>query len=156
MILSKTLKKNNIIIKAKSTNKWDLIEEMLDLAVKNNEVNKENRDLIRNTLFDREKSMTTGIGRGIAIPHCSTDAIEDIVLVLSLCENGVDFESADSIPVQIAAFLLVPKSKLKQHIKTLANIAKLLNNDELRENLLQSKKAETVLKTIKNYEKALD
>ena len=156
MILSKTLKKNNIILKSKSTNRWDLIEEMLDLAVKNKDVTSENRDIIKNALFEREKSMTTGIGRGIAIPHCNTDAIDDIVVVLALCENGIDFETADSIPVEIAVFLLVPKNKLKQHIKTLANIARLLNNDELREKLLQNKKADSIIKTIKNYEKASD
>ncbi len=87
MILSKSLKKNNIIIKAESTNRWDLIEEMLDLAIKNNDVKKENRDTLKNALFDREKSMSTGIGRGVAIPHCTTDAVEDIVIVLALCEK---------------------------------------------------------------------
>jgi mannitol/fructose-specific phosphotransferase system IIA component (Ntr-type) len=153
MILSKSLKKNNIIIKAESSNRWDLIEEMLDLAIINNDVKNEYRDVLKNALFDREKSMSTGIGRGVAIPHCTADVVEDIVVVLAFCANGIDFESIDSLPVQIAIFLLVPKNKLKQHIKTLANIAKLMNNDELREKLFTCKKPETVLKTIKNYEK---
>ncbi len=156
MILSKSLKKNNIIIKAESANRWDLIEEMLDLAIKNNDVKKEDRDNLKIALFEREKSMSTGIGRGVAIPHCTTEAVEDIVIVLAFCENGIDFESIDSLPVRIAIFLLVPKNKLKQHIKTLANIAKLMNNDELREKLFACKKPEIVLKTIKNYEKNAD
>jgi fructose-specific phosphotransferase system IIA component len=156
MILSKSLKKNSIIIKAESTNRWDLIEEMLDLTINNNDVRKEDRDILKNALFDREKSMSTGIGRGVAIPHCTTDVVEDLVIVLAFCENGIDFESIDSLPVQIAIFLLVPKNKLKQHIKTLANIAKLMNNDELRSKLLAGKKPDSVLKTIKNYEKNAD
>jgi fructose-specific phosphotransferase system IIA component len=156
MILSKSLKKNNIIIKAESANRWDLIEEMLDLAIKNNDVSEENRDILKKALFDREKSMSTGIGRGVAIPHCTTEAVEDIVIVMAFCENGIDFESIDSLPVQIAIFLLVPKNKFKQHIKTLANIAKLMNNDELRKKLFNIKKPELVLKTIKNYEKDTD
>jgi len=156
MILSKSLKKNNIIIKAESSNRWDLIEEMLDLAIKNNDVVKENRDILKKALFDREKSMSTGIGRGVAIPHCTTEAVDDIVIVMAFCENGIDFESIDSLPVQIAIFLLVPKNKFKQHIKTLANIAKLMNNDELRKKLINIKKPELVLKNIRNYEKDTD
>jgi len=156
MILSKNLKKNNIILKAKSTNRWDLIEEMLDLAIKNNYVKKEYRDALKNSIFDREKSMSTGIGRGVAIPHCTTDDVEDIVIVLAFCEKGIDFESIDSQPVQIAIFLLVPKSKLKHHIKTLANIAKMMNNEELRQKLIHLKKPEAVLKTIKDLENISD
>jgi fructose-specific phosphotransferase system IIA component len=156
MILSKSLKKNNILIKAESANRWDLIEEMLDLAIKNNDVKEDSRNILKQALFDREKSMSTGIGRGVAIPHCTTEAVEDIVIVLAFCENGIDFESIDSLPVQIAIFLLVPKDKFKQHIKTLANIAKLMNNDELRKKLFTIKKPELVLKTIRNYEKDTD
>lgn len=152
MILSKNLKKNNIILKAKATNRWDLIEEMLDLAIKNNYVKKEFRDVLKNAVFDREKSMSTGIGRGVAIPHCTTDVVEDIVIVLAFCEMGIDFEAIDNQPVQIVIFLLVPKSKLKHHIKTLANIAKMMNNEELREKLIHLKKPEAVLKAIKDFE----
>ncbi|MBN2401903.1 MAG: PTS sugar transporter subunit IIA [Spirochaetes bacterium] len=153
MILSKSLKKNNIIIKAQSANRWDLIEEMLDLAIKNNDVRNEDREILKNALFEREKSMSTGIGRGVAIPHCTTEAVEDIVIVLAFCGDGIDFESIDSLPVKIAIFILVPKNKLKQHIKTLANIARLMNKDELREKLFTVKKPEMILKIIKNFEK---
>jgi fructose-specific phosphotransferase system IIA component len=152
MILSKNLKKNNILIKAKSENRWDLIEEMLDLAIKNGFVKKDDRTSLKDALIDREKSMSTGIGRGIAIPHCTSEVIEDIVIILALCHPGIDFDSIDSQPVKIAIFLLVPKSKLKQHIKTLANIARIMNNDELREKIISTKKPESIIKIIKDFE----
>jgi fructose-specific phosphotransferase system IIA component len=156
MILSKNLKKNNIIIKARSENRWDLIEEMLDLAMKNGSVKRDDRTLLKNALFDREQSMSTGIGKGIAIPHCTTEAIEDLVIVLAISQLGIDFESIDSKPVQIAIFLLIPKSKLKQHIKTLANIARIMNNDELREKIIQTKKPESIIKILKDFESSSD
>ncbi len=152
MILSKNLKKNNIIIKAKSKTRWELIEEMLDLAIKNNDLNKDDREVLKNALFDRERSMSTGIGRGVAIPHCTTGVVEDIVIVMAFSESGIDFQSIDNEPVQIAIFLLVPKNKLKQHIKTLADIAKIMNSDDLRKKLLTLKKPETILKTINEFE----
>jgi mannitol/fructose-specific phosphotransferase system IIA component (Ntr-type) len=155
MILSTNLKKSSIIVKARSINKWDLIEEMLDLAIKNNDVKSDDREVLKVALFEREKSMSTGIGRGVAIPHCTTGLVEDIVIVLALCD-GIDFDSIDNQPVRISIFLLVPKNKLKQHIKTLADIAKIMNSDKLREKLLTLKKPETILKTIKDFEKQLN
>ena len=96
--------------------------------------------------------MSTGIGRGVAIPHCTTGAVEDIVIIVAICENGVDFQSIDNLPVKIAIFLLVPKNKLKQHIKTLANIAKIMNNDDLRKRILKLKRPDSILKAIKDFE----
>lgn len=152
MILSENLKKNNIIIKARAKNRWELIEEMLDLAIKNNEVKNENREELQKALFDREKSMSTGIGRGVAIPHCTTLLVEDIVMVIAICQKGIDFQSIDNQPVTIAIFLLVPKNKLKQHIKTLANIARIMNNEDLRNTILSLKTPEEIVDTIKEYE----
>ena len=154
MIFSTNLKKNSIIVKAKSKNQWDLIEEMLDHAIKNNYTKKEDREAIKNALFEREKSMSTGIGRGVAIPHCTTNSVDDIITVLAF-SNGVDFKSIDNQPVRIIILLLVPREKLKQHIKTLAEIAKIMNNDELREKLISLKTPDSILKTIKNFEKII-
>jgi len=154
MILSEYLKKRNIIIGSQSKTRWDLIQEMLDLAVKNKDVREEARELVKKALVEREKSMSTGIGKGVAIPHCTSAKVEDIIIVLALCENGIDFDAIDNLPVKIAILLLVPKNKLTQHIKTLANIARIMNNDVIRDELLEQKTADTVLKTIKKYESA--
>ena len=155
MVFSNNLNKNNIIIRSKAANRWDLIEEMLDLAVKNKQFKEEERESVKKALFDREKSMSTGIGKGVAIPHCTTGAVEEIVIILAICENEIDFASIDNKPVRVAIFLLVPKKKLKQHIKTLANIAKIMNNEELKEKLISLKTPDTLIKSIKEYEKSI-
>ena len=154
MILSENLKKNNIIIKSKSKNRWELIEEMVELAVKNKDLTAEDLDTIKNSLFEREKSMSTGIGNGVAIPHCTSDKINDIIVILSLHQKGIDFDSIDNLPVKIAILLLVPKNKFTQHIKTLANIAKMMSEDDLREKLLSLKTSEGIISTFKNYKKS--
>lgn len=155
MFISENLKKNNIIIKAKAKNRWDLIEEMLDLAIKNKEVKEEDKDILKKALIEREKSMSTGIGKGIALPHCTTPKIDHTIIILALCENGIDFDSIDNQPVKIAIFLLVPKTKLTQHIKILANIAKIISNDDIRDKLLSLKNQDSIIKVIKEYEKSL-
>ncbi|MCL2154882.1 MAG: PTS sugar transporter subunit IIA [Leptospirales bacterium] len=151
MNLLENLKKNNIIIKPSAKNRWEIIEEMTDLAAKNKDIPIEDAEILKKALIEREKSMSTGIGHGIAIPHCSTTKVKNIVAVMALIQKGLDFEAIDNEPVKIIILLIVPKDKFSQHIKTLANIAKMMGNAELREKLLEIKTVDTILKTLKQY-----
>jgi fructose-specific phosphotransferase system IIA component len=152
MDLSEHLNKNNILLKAKSTSRWDLIGEMVDLAVKNREIEPAEGDEVKKSLIEREKSMSTGIGNGVAIPHCTTQLVQEIVFILSIVPRGLDFDAIDNQPVKIVILLLVPKNKLTQHIKTLANIARLMSNESLRSKLLSLKTPDSIMKAIKDYE----
>jgi len=151
MVLTESLKKNNILLKPKSKNRWELIDEMIDLAVRNRDIMEEDRDSIIKALTEREKSMSTGIGNGVAIPHCTSSRVEDIVTMISICQKGLDFDAIDNQPVKIVVLLLVPRNKLTQHIRTLANIAKMMSDNLIREKLLGLKTQEGVLKLIKKY-----
>ena len=151
MSLLDSLKKNNILVKPLAKTRWDIIGEMIDLAVNNKDVQAEDSELIKSALIEREKSMSTGIGNGVAIPHCSTSKVSEIVTVMALSPKGINFDAIDNEPVKIIILLIVPKDKLTQHIKTLANIAKMMNNVELREKLLSMKTADSILKTLKDF-----
>ena len=152
MELTDNLKKNNILLKVKSSNRWELIGEMIDLAVKNRDIDQSESSEIKKALIEREKSMSTGIGNGVAIPHCATQKVQDIVFIMSLIPKGMDFDSIDNQPVTIVILLLVPSNKLTQHIKTLANIAKLMSNEDLRNRLITTKTPEAIIKTMKEFE----
>jgi fructose-specific phosphotransferase system IIA component len=151
MSLLENLKKNNILVKPNAKNRWEIIEEMVDLAVKNKEISHDDAETVKNALIEREKSMSTGIGNGVAIPHCSTSKVQNIITVMALTTKGLNFEAIDNEPVKIVILLIVPKDKLTQHIKTLANIAKMMSDASLRKNLLELKTSDSILKTLKNY-----
>jgi fructose-specific phosphotransferase system IIA component len=151
MSLLDSLKKNNILVKPAAKNRWDMIEEMVELAAKNKDIPAEDAEAIKNALIEREKSMSTGIGNGVAIPHCSTTKVSEITTVMALSPKGINFEAIDNEPVKIIILLIVPKDKLTQHIKTLANIAKMMSDVKLREEILSLKTADAILKTLKNY-----
>ncbi len=153
MILSKNLKKNNIIVNLKSKKKSRVIEELLKLAVNNKEILSENYEVIDNLLLEREKSMSTGIGNGVAIPHCTTDLVDEMVIIFGISNSGIDFDSIDGHPAKIIILLIVPNNKLTQHIKNLANIAKMMNNDELRNKIMTLKTPESILKEMKIFYK---
>lgn len=151
MSLLENLKKNNILVKTNAKNRWEIIEEMVELAVKNKEISHDDAETVKNALIEREKSMSTGIGNGVAIPHCSTSKVQNIITVMALTPKGLNFEAIDNEPVRIVILLIVPKDKLTQHIKTLANIAKMMSDASLRKILLELKTSDSILKTLKNY-----
>ena len=152
MVLTNYLTKKTVIVNPTVKDRWDLIETMLDVAIKNKGLKPEYRETIKKTLFEREKSMSTGIGKGVAIPHCSCPYVDDVVMIMALSKKGIHFDSIDNLPVHIAILLIVPKDKISQHIKTLANIAKLMSDDALRESLCNAKDAQDILKILKEYE----
>jgi mannitol/fructose-specific phosphotransferase system IIA component (Ntr-type) len=152
MVLTDYLNKKTILINPSVKDRWELIESMLDVAIKNKAVKSEYRETIKKTLFEREKSMSTGIGKGVAIPHCSCPYVDDVVMIMALSKKGINFDSIDNLPVHIAILLIVPKDKISQHIKTLANIAKLMSDDTLREALSGAKDAQDIIKILKEYE----
>ena len=151
MSFVENLKKNNIILKTSAKTRWELIDEIVDLAVRNHEISEDDRDIIRDALVEREKSMSTGIGNGVAIPHCTTTRIQNMTILMALSQKGIDFDAIDSNPVRIVICLLVPKSKLSQHIKTLASIAKMMGDRQIREKILSLKSADSIMKIIQNY-----
>jgi len=151
MSLLENLKKNNIIINPESKNKWDLINELVSAAVKYKYISGDDSEAVADALVDREKSMSTGIGNGVAIPHCTSENLNEIVTILAVTPEGIDFDAIDNEKVKIIVLLIVPKNKLSQHIKTLANIAKMLNDEKLREKILSLKTPESILKTLNNF-----
>jgi fructose-specific phosphotransferase system IIA component len=152
MVLTDYLNKKTILINPSVKDRWELIESMLDAAIKNKAIKSEYRETIKKTLFEREKSMSTGIGKGVAIPHCSCPYVDDVVMIMALSKKGINFDSIDNMPVHIIILLIVPKDKISQHIKTLANIAKLMSDDTLREALSNAKDAQDIIKILKEYE----
>jgi len=152
MVLTDYLNKKTILINPSVKDRWELIESMLDAAIKNKAIKSEYRETIKKTLFEREKSMSTGIGKGVAIPHCSCPYVDDVVMIMALSKKGINFDSIDNMPVHIIILLIVPKDKISQHIKTLANIAKLMSDDTLRDALSNAKDAQDIIKILKEYE----
>ncbi|NOU53066.1 PTS IIA-like nitrogen regulatory protein PtsN [Pseudoalteromonas sp. JBTF-M23] len=85
---------------------------------------------ILNALMTREKLGSTGIGKGIAIPHGRIEGISHVTAMLLVNKQGVPFDAIDNRPVDIFLALIVPDGDNEQHLKTLAAIAEKLNNKE--------------------------
>ena len=136
---------NNIIYDLKAKDKESVISILVEHGVRIGSITEAASAEIVTSLLNREKSMSTGIGSGVAIPHCSVSLVEELKVVIGLSKEGIAFDAIDKMPVHIFILLIVPKNKFQQQIKTLALIAKTLNLEEERNKMIYSNNYEDIL-----------
>jgi fructose-specific phosphotransferase system IIA component len=145
MSLASLLSAEQIIPEMKASERWAAIVELIDLLVSLGKMKAEDRESILASLKQREETMSTGIGFGIAIPHCSSDRINEVVAAFGRSSSGIDFDALDNAPVKFVVLFVVPKNQFQTHLRTLASIAKFLNDRSVRESLASAKSAEEIL-----------
>jgi len=101
-------------------------------------------DRVMEVVMAREQLGSTGIGHGVAIPHGRMPDLSVPVLALARHPEGVDFDSIDGKPVHIAVILLVPDSDDRQHLELLAQLARTLQQESIREEVMQADSREKI------------
>ena len=127
--------------------KRDAIEFLLDLLVDAGRV--DDRDAALSALLAREEETTTGVGKGIGIPHAKTDAVSRPSVAFARSEDGVDFGSMDGEPATLLFMILVPESGAEDHLSILSSLSRALMHDEVRGDLHAAGDAEDVRDTLK-------
>ena len=145
MSLANLLSAEQIIPEMKAKERWPAIVELIDLLTSLGKIKTEDRDSILASLKQREETMSTGIGFGIAIPHASSDLINEVVASFGRSTDGIEFDALDNAPVKFVVLFVVPKNQFQTHLRTLASIAKFLNDRGVRESLAQAQSAKEIL-----------
>lgn len=101
-------------------------------------------ETIRETLAEREQLGSTGVGKGVAIPHGKVAGIGAVTGLLARLETPVDFDSVDDQPVDLVFLLLAPDNATAAHLKALAKVSRLLRDDEVRAALRGAETAEAL------------
>jgi mannitol/fructose-specific phosphotransferase system IIA component (Ntr-type) len=99
------LSAEQIIPEMKATERWPAIVELIDLLVSLGKIKSQDRDDILASLKQREETMSTGIGFGIAIPHCSSDRLDEVVASFGRSTGGIEFDALDNAPVKFVVLL---------------------------------------------------
>lgn len=152
MNLGHILSIDQILPEMEAVERMEAIVELVDLLVAKGHVRAEDRDIVLNALKAREDTMSTGIGFGIAIPHASSDRVDRVVAAFGRSSKGIEFDALDNAPVRFIVLFVVPKDQFQTHLRTLAAIAKFLNDRHVRERLGTALSAEEIL-SIFNAEK---
>jgi fructose-specific phosphotransferase system IIA component len=135
MTLGNLLSAESILPEMKATDRYAAIAELVALLVQNGQVAEADRESVLSALRAREETMSTGIGFGIAIPHASSDRVTKVVAAFGRSSAGIEFEALDNAPVKFVVLFIVPKDQFQTHLRTLAAIAKFLNDRAIRERL---------------------
>lgn len=136
MRLIDLLSEDRVRVPLRATDRDGAIMELLDLLVQAGALPATGRDEAAAAVLKREASQTTGLGGGVAIPHGLCGQVDDVVAALGIHPQGVDFQAVDDAPVQLVILLVVPPNMFQAHIRTLAGIARLLNDGRLRREIV--------------------
>ena len=142
----------NILTEFKSENKDDVINELVDLLKGDERVI--DLEEIRKCVFEREEKMSTGVGKGFAIPHGKTNSVSDIVAAFGKSETPIEYNSLDGEPVHLVFLMIGKETLLAKHIKLLSRISRLMNNEEFRKKLIEAESKETILKIFREEEQS--
>jgi len=141
MLLTDLVAPNAIIPALRVNNKKQVLQE---LAAKAAELSGQSERTILETLQQREKLGSTGVGSGVAIPHGKLPKLGKLFGLFARLERPVDFEALDSQPVDLVFLLLAPEAAGADHLKALARVARLLREPDVKRKLRESRDAEAL------------
>lgn len=156
MTLSALITADDVLLPFEASDKWEAIRRLVDHLVDTGRVDAKQGESIHEAIVARERSMSTGMERGIAIPHAAVDGIEDVIACLGVlpADEGLIFESVDGGATHLIVLLVIPRSKKLLHIRTLADIARVLSREEVREAVIASEDGDAAWQVLAAAESA--
>ncbi|MFT4647687.1 MAG: mannitol/fructose-specific phosphotransferase system IIA component (Ntr-type) [Glaciecola sp.] len=146
MNLGELFEVKNLVVGFEPLDKWHAIEALIQHLVDTGSLQESQAEDALDAVQRRERSMSTGMEKGVAIPHAALPDLDHVIAILGVVsrEGGVPFESMDGGPAQLIVVLLIPKEKKLLHIRTLADVARILGDATVREAILNAPAAQTV------------
>jgi PTS system nitrogen regulatory IIA component len=141
MDLCDLLAPDGIMASMNATSKKHALQELSNIAAERTGLDARE---IFNTLLQRERLGSTGLGRGIAIPHVKLTGLKRIFCLFARLDQPIDYESHDNEPVDLIFLLLAPETAGADHLKALARVARLLREGNVVTKLRQSRDADAI------------
>lgn len=152
MTLTQILQPTCVKVPLASKDKESAISELVDLLDTNGLL--VDKDSALEAVMTREKTRSTGIGSGIAIPHGKCKAVKELIMAIGIAHEPIDFTSIDGNPVTIIILLVSPLDQTGPHIQALARISRLMINEEFKQSLENSTSSEQVYELLSDKENA--
>ena len=152
MNFSKLIKKKNMIADLESTERESVLREMLARLKENGELGEKDSEQIFTGLMARERLGTTGIGRGIAIPHVRHDGIKELLVALGRSKSGVDYAAVDGGKVKVIFLVVTPASKQDDYLAVLRYISSIARDDYNNKLLMGAQTAKDFVEIFQDIE----
>ena len=130
MNLLDILTEDSVIAPLVATDKKGVIDELVDVLERSGRVG--DPDALKDAVWTREQTRTTGIGHGLAIPHGKCAAMEQLAMAIGRPSEPMDFEAIDGQPVRLVVLLASPPDRTSDHIQALARVSRLMTMEDFR------------------------
>jgi mannitol/fructose-specific phosphotransferase system IIA component (Ntr-type) len=150
MKISDLLDSTNVIPDLDAGNKEEAINNLVNTLT--SRLDDETIGAVRKAVMERESIMSTGVGKGLAIPHGKCRNLTETYAAFGKLRQPVEYNAIDGEPVVILFLLVGPESQNSVHIKMLSRISRLLNSSSFREKLLESSDARTIIELFQSEE----
>lgn len=133
-----------------SDEKKGVIDELVSLLAEAKKVG--DAGALREAVWTREQTRTTGIGHGLAIPHGKSPGMSTLAMAIGKPARPMDFQAIDGRPVQLVVLLASPPDRTSDHIQALARISRLMTMDEFRNRIYAAESAGEIYELLKSQE----
>lgn len=151
MLLGEHINEDLILCDIHSRKKKDVIEEMIELFVKADVV--KNKEDFSDAIKKREELESTGIGRGVAIPHGRSSSVRELKVAFGRSKEGINFRALDGKPVHLVFMIAAPEEAKKEYLQIVAKIARLSKSKIMREALQKKENPKDVMELIRDFDK---
>lgn len=151
-MLTKVFSQKAITVSLQSTDKDEVLEELVEQLIQ--AYPDLDRTKILNAIIERESKMSTGIGKGIAVPHGKTSAVSGIVGAVGISKTGIDFDSLDGKPVNLFFMILSSPDECEAHLQAMKQLSQMLCSGEYSQALLNANTAEEAFTVLGNFDAA--
>ncbi len=141
-----------IKVPLEASSKRAVIDELVDVLAKTGRVT--NPAALKDAVWTRESTRTTGIGHDLAIPHGKSEGVKDLAMAIGRPKEPIDFLSIDNRPVKLVVLLASPIDRTSDHIQALARISRLMTSEEFREKMYEAQSAEEIFELLQEQESA--
>lgn len=150
--LSGILDERCIKLEMEARKKPEAIRELVDVVTGGGDIREPER--LYQELLEREKLASTGIGNGIAIPHCLTDRVSETRMAFGRKQKGIKFDSVDRQPATLFFLIVGPEGTHTEHLQLLSKLSRYLHDTSVLRGLLEAKSPEDVLQTFRKRDAA--
>lgn len=152
--ISELLRPEHIRVGLPGGTKTEVLDAVIDLLDRAPEVHR--LETVRNDVWTRESQMSTGVGKGLALPHARSTAVRETAVAVAVTAEPVPFDAIDDQPVRLIFLIVGPEAARTRHIRLLGRISRLMNRDDFRESLLAAQTPEEVMSAFHEAEAAID
>lgn len=150
MKIYELLRSGKVSIGLKAKNKEDVLGKTLQFVAPF--ISSSLFEVVQSAVLERESIMSTGVGKGLAIPHAKVAGLDKNHAVFVILKHAIEYQAIDGEPVDMLFLIIGPQDRSSEHIKLLSRISRLMNSDEFRKTLKACTSSEEVVDAFKYEE----